>query len=220
MRITYIGHAGFMVDVGPEAILCDPWLSPAGAFAGSWFQWPANDHIEPDSLERATHLYVSHHHRDHFDEWFLDGRSRSFKERVQVVLARYPHGDLRGMMEDCGYAKIHEVHQGTVFTTDAGTELFLQRELNPLHQDSSITIHADGITFTNSNDCKLIAPQEGDIVDRYGSVDALAMQFSGATFHPTSYEYPEDELLKICRFRRATKERRVLEAANRLGARF
>jgi UDP-MurNAc hydroxylase len=46
------------------------------------------------------------------------------------------------------------------------------------------------------------------------------MQFSGATFHPTSYVYPQDELLKLCRFRRATKERRVLEAADRLGARF
>jgi UDP-MurNAc hydroxylase len=83
-----------------------------------------------------------------------------------------------------------------------------------------MTIHKDGITFVNTNDCKLIVPQEEDIAARYGSVDALAMQFSGATFHPTSYRYPHDELLKLCRFRRATKERRVLEAADRLGARY
>ncbi len=220
MKITYIGHAGFLVDLGSETVLCDPWLSPAGAFAGSWFQWPANDHIDPDSLERATHLYVSHHHRDHFDEWFLKSRSEEFRERVEVVLARYPYGDLLGMMQGCGYRNINEVHQGNAFTTEGGAELFLQREMNPLHQDSAITIHKDEITFVNTNDCKLIVPQEQDIAGRYGSVDALAMQFSGATFHPTSYEYAPDELLRLCRFRRATKERRVLEAADRLGARF
>jgi UDP-MurNAc hydroxylase len=220
MKITYIGHAGFVVDIGEESVLCDPWMSPTGAFAGSWFQWPANDHIDPDSLERVTHMYVSHHHRDHFDEWFLKGRSKEFRERVQLVIARYPYGDLLGMLQECGYTNIAEVHQGNVFTTARGTELFMQREMNPLHQDSAVTFHKDGITFTNTNDCKLITHQEDDIAARYGSVDVLAMQFSGATFHPTSYAYPHEELLKLCRFRRATKERRVLEAADRLGARY
>ena len=59
----------------------------------------------------------------------------------------------------------------------------MQREMNPLHQDSAV-VPRDGITFTNTKRLQLITPQEGDIAARYGSVDVLAMQFSGATFHP------------------------------------
>src|SRR4029077_18467579 len=77
MQITYLGHAGFLIET-PEALLVtDPWLSPQGAFDSAWFQYPCNQHLAPflqeklRSSQKPVFIYISHEHRDHFDPEFL-----------------------------------------------------------------------------------------------------------------------------------------------------
>src|SRR5947209_16936332 len=77
MRITYLGHAGFIVETESVVVIMDPWLSPTGAFDASWFQMPRNHHLAPLVYEKvrdphkSIFLYVSHEHQDHFDIDFL-----------------------------------------------------------------------------------------------------------------------------------------------------
>jgi len=72
MRITFLGHAGCLVETRRGSVLCDPWFTPA--YFGSWFPFPRNDDLPPAVLERvraADYLYISHLHRDHFDPQWL-----------------------------------------------------------------------------------------------------------------------------------------------------
>ena len=69
MRVTCIGHAGFVIETTGGTIVCDPWFSPA--YFGSWYPFPRNDGIDLDLVRKADYLYVSHAHLDHLDVDFL-----------------------------------------------------------------------------------------------------------------------------------------------------
>ena len=45
MRITFLGHAGFVVETEGAIVVADPWLSPSGAFDSAWMQFPQNHHL-------------------------------------------------------------------------------------------------------------------------------------------------------------------------------
>src|SRR6185436_13067782 len=38
--IEFLGHSGLAVEHAGRLLLCDPWLSPRGAYNASWFQYP------------------------------------------------------------------------------------------------------------------------------------------------------------------------------------
>ena len=44
MRITHLGHAGFLVESDRVLVVMDPWLSVTGGIDSSWFQYPRNHH--------------------------------------------------------------------------------------------------------------------------------------------------------------------------------
>ncbi len=216
MNIHFLGHAGFLVECAKDAILCDPWFSPYGAYAASWFPFPENDAIDLDSLERATHLYISHWHEDHLDEWFLRTRSELFKQSVVVIIPKFQYPRLRDEIAKCGFANILEIEDE--YTTANGTRIYIQRDENPLYSDSSITIGSGEYVFVNSNDCKLTIGQEEEILRRFGAVTMYAAQFSGATFHPTCYDYPAAQKIEMSRTRREAKFRRIVSSIERLKA--
>ncbi|MDQ1429528.1 MAG: UDP-MurNAc hydroxylase [Actinomycetota bacterium] len=67
MEITALGHGGARVSGSTTSGLADPWLGPAGAFAGSWFQLPANDHLATAALLTADWVAVSSLRADRLD---------------------------------------------------------------------------------------------------------------------------------------------------------
>src|SRR5947208_1150046 len=81
MDITFLGQAGFFIRSKAGSIFCDPWFNPA--YFGSWFPFPANYQIDPETIGSPDYLYISHLHHDHFDPEFL--RAHVSKE-AQVVL--------------------------------------------------------------------------------------------------------------------------------------
>ena len=101
MRITFLGHAGCLVQTRHGSVLCDPWFNPA--YFGSWFPFPRNDTLSVAALTEPDYLYISHLHRDHFDPTFL-ARNVSKQARVLVpefgidVLAQ----ELRSLFESLG----------------------------------------------------------------------------------------------------------------------
>jgi UDP-MurNAc hydroxylase len=216
MQITAIGHAGFWVDCGTDKILCDPWVSLAGAYAAAWFPFPSNEYLDLGQLETATHLYISHWHRDHLDQEFLTSRSPEFKQQVQVITGQFYAPKLRDWLSDWGYSNLIELANNTEITTPSGTRLHLQTDENPSFADSALTIASQEQVFLNTNDCKLSIQQELDLVARFGPIQVMAAQFSGATFHPTCFDYPSDKQRAISSQRRAHKYRRILESLERL----
>ena len=133
MIVTSLGHAGFLIEAGGDTVLADPWFDPAGAYAASWFPFPPNEHIDPNSLERANILYISHWHQDHLDQWFLRGRSEKFKNDVRVIIPNFKYKKLLKSIADCGYTQTEECNSFETIRTDSGTELSIFFDANPSH---------------------------------------------------------------------------------------
>jgi L-ascorbate metabolism protein UlaG (beta-lactamase superfamily) len=56
MKITWLGHSGFRIEVADQVLLVDPWLTGNPMFP---------EERRADALAGATHLLLSHGHGDH-----------------------------------------------------------------------------------------------------------------------------------------------------------
>lgn len=220
MQITYLGHAGFVVETRETVLVMDPWLSPGGAFDASWFQYPANHHLAALVEEkladagRARYVYVSHEHKDHFDPAFLESlRARDFT----FVVPHYRRPELRERLADYACRGVVTVaHGGRVDVPGGYVRLFLDD--SELNRDSAIFARLGGRTFLNMNDCKL-HDQLAAIRREEGSPDAFAAQFSGATWHPTCYDYAEKEYARISKKKMLSKFEATAQAIETLAPR-
>lgn len=59
MKITWLGHSGFRIEIGRAVLLVDPWLTGNPMF-------PADRRAE--ALAGATHVLLTHAHGDHAGE--------------------------------------------------------------------------------------------------------------------------------------------------------
>jgi UDP-MurNAc hydroxylase len=200
MQITYLGHAGFCVETSRSIVIMDPWVSPTGAFDSAWFQFPCNHHLAAliqEKLQDATkdrYLYISHEHKDHFDLSFLNSLpTRDFT----LIVPHYRRPAIRALLGDYRCKGLIACHDGQeIQVADGSVTLYLDD--SELDRDSAILLTADGHSFLNLNDCK-IHDRLPEIRRKAGSVDVFACQFSGATWHPTCYAYPEATYRRISR---------------------
>ncbi|MEM6745677.1 MAG: metal-dependent hydrolase [Pseudomonadota bacterium] len=56
MKITWLGHSGFRIEIAGQVLLVDPWLRGNPMFDEARFD---------EAIEGVTHLLVSHGHFDH-----------------------------------------------------------------------------------------------------------------------------------------------------------
>jgi UDP-MurNAc hydroxylase len=200
MQITYLGHAGFLVETEQAILITDPWLSPEGAFDSAWFQFPCNHGLAPfvqEKLRNTTkrrYLYVSHEHRDHFDPAFLQTLPT---EEMTFVVPHFQRPALRTELAKFRPAELIScAHGQPVPIPDGCVKLYLDD--SGLNRDSAILIKADGQAFLNMNDCKLY-DEVPSIREHEGPISVMTCQFSGATWHPTCYEYETMEYERISR---------------------
>lgn len=191
MHITTLGHAGFCIETDKSILIMDPWLSPQGAFDAAWFQYPRNHHLATkvqDLLNKTTkerYIYISHEHQDHYDISFLQSlRSRDFT----LLLAQFKYSIIKDELNRLAYTckNIVELnHEELYMTPDCSIVLFTLD--NQIACDSAILVQDKDHTFLNMNDCK-INDRLASISDRYGPIDVLTGQFSGASWYPTCYQ--------------------------------
>lgn len=184
----------------------DPWLSPSGAFDSAWFQFPCNHHLAALVQEkiqdntRDRYIYLSHEHKDHFDMAFLNSLiARDFK----FIVPRFRRSTLRDLLAD--YES-----DGVIACDDRQTVplldglIILYLDDSELDRDSAILLIADDQKFLNINDCKL-HDQLPEIKKEHGDIDVFAAQFSGATWHPTCYDYPPETYQRISKKKMISK---------------
>ncbi len=56
MKIIWLGHSGFRIEIGDQVLLVDPWLTGNPMFPEA---------RRAEAVEGATHILVSHGHGDH-----------------------------------------------------------------------------------------------------------------------------------------------------------
>jgi UDP-MurNAc hydroxylase len=221
MQITYLGHAGFCAEDDRAIIVMDPWFSPRGAFDSAWFQFPPNHDVAAFVRERLAdssrerYLYISHEHRDHFDVDFLDSlRDRDFT----LVVPRFRRATLLEKL--AGYHCLGTAaltHRERIPLPNGWIQIHLDD--SELNRDSAILVNMSGRTFFNMNDCKLFDRLDEVRTDG-GEIDVFACQFSGATWHPTCYEYEEHRYAVIAKRKMFAKFETVARAIESLEPRM
>jgi UDP-MurNAc hydroxylase len=221
MRITFLGHAGFLVETRYAILVADPWLSPSGAFDASWFQFPRNHHLAALVQEKladgskSRYLYLSHEHKDHFDKSFLDSiQCRDFT----VIL---PHFNRKALAEAMAGYQCRDLiladHQAEVPIRGGSVKLYLDD--SELNRDSAMLLKADGESFLNLNDCR-ITDALPVIRREEGAIDVLAMQFSGANWHPVCYDYPPQRYAAVSKKKVMAKFNAVAQAIKTISPTF
>jgi hypothetical protein len=173
--ITFAGHAAYVLEHGPIALLVDPWFA-GRAFNEGW------DHLSPlqnpaEILARTTHIWVSHEHPDHFSPETLRmipaDRRRGMRFLFQKTKDRrvITYAEKAGF--DCQELPHHRwVSLGPDFDVKIGPHR---------HMDSWMLARAGRWTVLNINDCSLVNATQCTRVKRHvGAVDVLLTQFSYA----------------------------------------
>lgn len=211
MKITVIGHAGLLIETSGKKILCDPWFSKTGAFLCSWHQWPRNDNLGEEVMDKvmsADMIYVSHLHRDHFDEDFL---STYFAKNpgVSVLVPKFNEPNILAKeLQKLG-----------------ATNLVMMTDREPL-QFEGFTVEGmidwNG-TYANKGDSGIcITDRSGRIVNQNDSklslypsdIDVHFTQFSGAIWYPMSYRESMNDEPKYSEIIASEIERREIAFIN------
>lgn len=202
MKIISLGHAGLQVETENAKVLIDPWFSPEGAFLGSWFQYPANQHLITPALLQPTAIAISHEHLDHLDPWFLS----QIPANTSIIIPDYPSPVLKRKIAAAGLKEIIELPQWQPIEIAESISIFFVSEQSPMNHDSAVVIVADGQTLLNLNDARLSGSQLSSIRNKVGGViDVLALQGAGASWYPICYEYPEERKRELSQNKRLAK---------------
>jgi UDP-MurNAc hydroxylase len=150
---------------------------------------------------------VSHEHLDHFDPWVL-GR---LPARAHVLIPRYPGPAFRERLLAAGVQRIIEIPAWEKFPLDnRGSWMTTIPEHSPMCHDAAFLIVVDGHAILHCNDARLTASQVRRAKHLAGDrLDIMALQTSGASWHPICYEYPPEDVVRLGMEKRISKLRAV-----------
>ena len=221
MDITYLGHAGFLIESDQNLLLIDPWLNPDGAFSKSWYQFPDNHFLFNEindyfsKSQKAKYIYISHEHKDHFDEYFLNSlRDKEFN----FIIPKYKSKTFKRDILKIQCNKIIECLDSVeLMINDMSIRLFIDD--TGINRDSAIGIKSNDYTFLNMNDCK-IYERADEIKSYYDVINVSAVQFSGATWYPICFDFDESEKQKLMLDKKNKKFQLVLNFLNIINSNY
>lgn len=196
-KITYLGHAGWMIETDEALILMDPWLSETGAYEYAWFQYPCNHHladmvrqkVKEVEHPRLVFVYVSHEHLDHFDPDFLLSLETKYGGQPTLVIADLTRKRLYNWVQENWHSKNYRImkdSQRLVLNYQSASYLEFYIHDSGRETDSAVLFHNPGFNFLNMNDCH-IHDRVAEIQEKNGHLNILTGHFSGASWFPTCY---------------------------------
>jgi UDP-MurNAc hydroxylase len=215
MKITSIGHAGFIIETNGLRILCDPWFNTT--FFASWFPFPSNDDLDKTQIGQVTHLYVSHPHRDHFDNKFL--REYVSKDAT-VLMPVYPLPFHEEAMRELGFNKMIYCKDGEVVSIGNDVTVSAQAYTAPTDGgvgDSCMMFYDGKVRVLHMNDAH---PEEAPLLLKDGPIDLLMLQYSGASWYPVVYDLPAEEMQALKELKRRNQTQRALRYTEQLSPKF
>jgi len=143
MKITWLGHSAFRIEIGRAKILLDPFLTHNPSFAGQ---------AAKDVARGVTHILLTHGHGDHVGDSVALA-----KETGAVVLA---NADLAAWLGSKGLTKIEAGNTGGTISFDGFSATFT----NALHSSAQITEAGVSHALGNANGLMLHFDEEASIL--------------------------------------------------------
>ena len=156
MRFTVLGHGALCVEHGDSSILVDPWLS-GSCYWRSWWHYPPSEAAEAHL--RPTHVYLTHHHFDHFHYPSM----RRLDRGAHVLVPRFGVDVMPGEVRSLGFSTVTELAHGEVTTLAPGLRV---ASYQYGFDDSAFVIAGDdGTVLADLNDCKMRGASLRQVLD-------------------------------------------------------
>lgn len=161
MKLTWLGHASFRLEIGGLVLLIDPWLT-------------GNPMLEPDqhkaALDGATHIVLTHAHFDHAGD--LPRLSKELGVPVVGQFDLMSHWEEHAGIETVGFNKGGTVDLGGVMLT----------MVNAVHSSAVGTENGPQVMGT---ECGYMIAGEGHTIYLSGDTDVMAdMKVFNDLHHP------------------------------------
>ena len=201
MRITSLGHAGLRVETSGARLLCDPWLSPEGAFQASWFQFPDNAHLMSPDVRDATAVILTQGERDRVDPWLLaqlpPGSAAITCGGAASSVRRALGEDPRRVVSAAPWQRIEVV---------PGTTMFFVPEDSPLSRRAAVVVQENGDTVVDLSGTRLAPIQLDQIREAVGRrIDVLCIQGGMTSWFPSCYEFTDSRRKEAARQKRLAR---------------
>ena len=117
MKIIWLGHASFKIEIAQQVLLIDPWLTGNPIL-------PEEKHAE--AIQGATHILLTHAHFDHICDTLPIAKAKNIPIVGQVDLISHwvkteaieGIGFNKGgtvMLGDVAVTMVHAVHSSTIY---------------------------------------------------------------------------------------------------------
>jgi L-ascorbate metabolism protein UlaG (beta-lactamase superfamily) len=172
--LTMLDHAGFLLEHGDVRLATDPW-GTGDAFLHGWRR-QSSAPFPMDVLARATHVWFSHEHADHFSPATLRAIPDEARARMRILYQTTRDGTLRDYCRSLGFADVIELPHLAWLALGDDVRV---RCGHAFGGDSWLLVEADGRRFLNLNDC--IYDDDlalHDLARTVGAIDVLLAQFS------------------------------------------
>ena len=158
MKLTWLGHSGFRLQIEQAVILIDPWFSGNPAFP---------DDRRAEAIDGATHILITHGHGDHTGDTLA--LAKELKIPVVGIFDLIGHWEKTDKIEGIGFNKGGTVDLGGAQVTmvNATHSSSISGPDGPVYagHESGYMIAGDGHVIYVSGDTDIMADMEwmGDL---------------------------------------------------------
>ena len=161
MKLTWLGHSGFRLQIEQAVILIDPWFSGNPVFP---------DDRRAEAIDGATHILITHGHGDHTGDTLA--LAKELKIPVVGIFDLIGHWEKTDKIEGIGFNKGGTVDLG-------GAQVTM---VNATH--SSSISGPDGLVYAGHESGYMIAG-DGHVIYVSGDTDIMAdMEWMGDLHKP------------------------------------
>jgi len=180
--IQFLNHASFIVSNDKYRLISDPWVK-GRAFNQGWqllVDTPDVHERFDQEIAKATHIWISHEHPDHFSVPTLKSIPAEIKKNITVLFHFTQDKRVINFLSNAGFKEVIELKDKETYQIDEDFEITCQSHK---HLDSWLYIAIKGKKIVNINDCGITDITQAKRVKAItGEVDVLLTQFSYANW--------------------------------------
>lgn len=196
MRIRHICHASLLIETGGLRLATDPWFD-GPAFSSQWHVFPRP--LEPQRVNEAEVILISHGHEDHLHEPTL----RALAAGKRAV---YPYDWYDGnvpYLKSLGFCEVTEARSWKPIRLNGSvTVTFIK-----VGPDSIMVFEGEGRVVINVNDA--LHSSEPAVIDRvtaqlkarWPTIDTVFCGFGGASYYPNAIHADGKQDVDVARVR-------------------
>jgi hypothetical protein len=213
IQTQFFGHACLRFGGSRGALICDPWLSTVPIYGNTAVKYPFLPDEQLGSALDVTHIYISHHHEDHFHVPSLDLYSRS----TTVLIPAFEYAtherarSMRRSLNHLGFNNVIPMESWETIAVDLGDMLTLT--LIPSAgsrwhdwENSGLILKTEEWTAINLNDNLVDSALLAEIQMRADRPHAVFVQGFPSTEFPGNFDFSVAEKIRIGRQKRGNVE--------------